>query len=355
MTSLQRSFEKLSFSPAVRCRFYRKLAEMTRHNIGVLDGVAHIRDRMQQRKHPAAHVLDRAVVILKTGKELHMAFSEAIPGEEAMLIRGGLQSGQLPATLDLAATVIEARQKIVNGIREALGYPLLLSGMFLILLFVLSNQVVPQLALISDPETWQRGAYILYVVASFVNSIPGIICLTLPVALLVLAVFTLPSWTGRMRTKLDRMPPWSFYRLVNGSVWLFTLSTLLQANVQISHALDAMQSMPGTSPWLKERINGVKAGLLLGKGFGAALDHAGHDFPDRELIDDLLIYSTLPGFEKRLHIIAEEWLQSGLERATFQAKIINTICICAIIAMMCGLALAVASLQRSLLGQGMGF
>jgi type II secretory pathway component PulF len=355
MMNLQKTIDTLSFSPTVRRRFYGKLAEMTRHNIGVLDGVIHIRNRMKQRGQIAAHVLDRAVEILNTGKGLHVALSDAIPGEEAMLIRGGIQSGKLPAALDLAVAVIEARQKIVNGIREALGYPILLSGMFLILLFVVSNRVVPQLALISDPTTWQSGAYTLYVVADFVNSIPGVICLTLPVLLLVLAVSTLPNWTGRMRTKLDRIPPWSFYRLVNGSVWLFTLSTLLQANVQITHALDAMRAMPGTSPWLKERIDGVKSGLLLGKGFGVALDRAGFDFPDRELIDDLLVYSTLPGFEKRLHIIAEEWLQSGLERATTQAKIINTICICSIIATMCGLALAVTSLQQSLLGQGMGF
>ncbi len=270
-----------------------------------------------------------------------------------MLIRGGEESGNLPGTLDLAASIIEARQKILTGVREALGYPLVLMCMLLLLLFVVSHHVVPQLTLISDPKAWSGGARALYLVSSFVNSVPGVICLLVPIILLALAVATLGKWTGSLRVRCDRIPPWSFYRLVNGCVWLFTLATLLQANVQIAHALDAMLEMPGTSPWLKERIRGVKVRLQLGKNFGQALDEAGHDFPDREIIDDLLVYSKLPGFERRLHLIAEEWLQSGLERAKAQAKIINTICICFIIAMLSGVGMAVSSLQQ-FLGHGIG-
>ncbi len=343
---------KLSFDQKVRSRLYRKLAAMTRHNLGIVMAVSSIQSRMHKRNHLACPILDHALARLKAGQKLNVAFAEDIPGEEAMLMRGGELSGNLPETLELAASIIDARQKIVSGVREALGYPVLLMSMLLLLLFVVSHHVVPQLALINDPANWRGGARMLYLVASFVNSGPGVVCIIFPAILLVVAIATMRHWTGPLRVLCDRIPPWSFYRLINGCVWLFTLATLLQANVQISHALDTMLDMSSTSPWLKERIRAIKSRLQLGKSFGQALDEAGHDFPDREIIDDLLVYSTLPGFEQRLHLIAEEWLEAGLERAKAQAKIINTTCICGIIAMLSGVGLAVSSLQQ-FLGHGL--
>lgn len=206
MTNIQRTFERLSFGPEVRRRFYSKMSSMVHHNIGVLEGVSVIRDRMRKRRNPSVRILDRAVAGLNAGQKLNEVFSGDIPNEEAMLIQGGIQSGKLPESLELAAKIIAARKKIVEGVRQALGYPSLLSGMFLILLFVVSHKVIPELARISDPESWQTGAYILYAVASFVNSVPGLICLIVPGALLVLSILTLPTWTGQLRIKLDRLP-----------------------------------------------------------------------------------------------------------------------------------------------------
>ena len=79
-----------------------------------------------------------------------------------------------------------------------------------------------------------------------------------------------------------------------------------------------------------------------------ALDDCGFNFPDAELVEDLLIYSTLPGFDTRLYTIAKQWLEQGIERIKTQCKVLNFALLIAIIALLCGIALAVSSLQQQL-------
>ncbi len=242
-----------------------------------------------------------------------------IPGEEAMLIRGGEESGNLPGTLDLAARSLKP-DKDTHWRARGVG----ISACAHVHAAVAAVRSFPSCSAATHPHQRPES-----MVRRSESLVPGFLVRQfssrrhLPFG----ANHPFGACRGNIG-KMDRLPassvrPNSALVLLPAGQRLclaFTLATLLQANVQIAHALDAMLEMPGTSPWLKERIRGVKVRLQLGKNFGQALDEAGHDFPDREIIDDLLVYSKLPGFERRLHLIAEEWLQSGLERAKLRPK-----------------------------------
>lgn len=339
---------KVFLTQPVRVKVYRKIAAMTRHGVSVAESVSYIEERYARQKSPLTSVLNEVSCRIHSGDKIHEALQGFIPAEESMLIQSGVNSGKLDNALELSVRLIKARMKIISSMWKALSYPALLAVALIALLQLLSRYVVPKLTELSDPSTWQGSARTLYEVADFVDSPAGTILFAGTLIVLVIAIGTIRIWTGKVRVQFDSVPPWSFYRLIIGSLWLFTLSTLMQSGIQLSQAMNDMLSTSGTSPWLKERLNSVKAQLNLGKGLGQALDDSGYRFPATDIIEDLRVYSKLPGFDAQLHLIAEEWLDEGMETIKTQAKLINTACIIGIISMLSSIVLAVTSLQQQL-------
>lgn len=345
---------KFFFGESVRIRFYRKLSALTRHGVSAVESVAELKERYAKKRSPLAIILEEVCARLDSGSKLHEALHGFIPAEEVMLINSGVNSAKLYESLDLAVTLIQARIKIISSMRKALSYPALLICALITLLLVLSRYAMPKFAQLSNPEHWAGGAKILYRVSNFIDSASGTVLFVGIIVAFLLSLATIKVWTGKIRVRFDSVPPWSFYRLIIGSLWLFTLSTLMKSGIQLSQAINEMLSTPGTSPWLKERLQSVKAQLNLGKGLGQALDDSGYQFPTTEIIEDLRIYSRLPNFDSQLHLIAEEMLAEGTEKITAQAKCINIFCIISIVAVVSNIVLAISSIQQQL-GQNVGF
>ena len=72
------------------------------------------------------------------------------------------------------------------------------------------------------------------------------------------------------------------------------------------------------------------------------------NLPDREMLEDLSVYASMPDFHERLYEIASEWLDDGVERITAQAQLINTTLLVCIIILLCGLGIAIGSMQQQL-------
>ncbi|SDK77758.1 Type II secretory pathway, component PulF [Maridesulfovibrio ferrireducens] len=339
---------KLFFKQKERIRIYRKLSAMTRHGVSVAESLTYLEERYAKIYSPLTPVLTEVSARINSGNKLHEALQGFIPAEESMLIQSGVNSGKLCEALELSVKLIKAKLKIISSMWKALSYPCLLICALITLLLVLSRYVMPRLTEISDPARWQGSAQTLYQVTKFIDSTAGTLFLAGVVVSFLVSLATLKIWTGKIRVRFDNVPPWSFYRLITGSLWLFTLSTMMESGIQLSLAMNDMLTTPNSSPWLKERMHSIKAQLNLGKGLGQALDDSGYQFPARTIIEDLRVYSKLPGFDSQLKLIAEEWLDEGMETIKVQAKVINMACIIGIIFMISNIVLAMTSLQQQL-------
>lgn len=343
-----RIISALFFSGKVRRKFYLKLAAMTENGLGLNDALETMHERLARKSNPQRVIFSEALLRMQGGASLADAFYGFIPDAEYMLIKSGVDGGDLPNALELTCGLIEAKQKIVKAIVEALSYPILLCSLLLIFMLVLAHYVVPQLSLIVDPAGWRGAAATLYSAALFIASPSGGLLLCGVAGSLASILSTFPYFTGKLRVKCDKLPPWSLYRLIQGSIWLFTLATMLKANVQLSVVLDDMLESSKRNRWLTERIYAFRAQLNLGKSLGEALDDSGFEFPDKEIVEDLVIYSTLPGFDARLYSIAQQWLAEGIDHIKGQCKILNYALLFQILAVLCSIALAVSSLQQQL-------
>jgi type II secretory pathway component PulF len=290
---------------------------------------------------------------MNRGESLDMALTPWIPHEEAMLIRAGVQGGKIPEALADCASLIEARRKIIGGVIGAVAYPSALMAILIMFMLFLAAYVMPEISTLSDPNGWSGSAALLYALTSFVASVWGLVFFLLAAALAAVALASLPYWTGKWRLKLEKLPPWSVYRLVVGSTWLFTVATLLRGGIQMETVFSDMLKSAMMRPWLRERVRAIKDRYRSEASLGQILLHLGMHFPDDELVEDLAVYSTLPNFHATLYDIAKEWLDEGVERLDKMSKILNAGLLFSIVAMTAWVAAAFRSLQEQLIS-GMG-
>lgn len=340
---------RLSFGPGIRQRTWRKLAMQTNHGLNLLRAVELLRARAEQRQSPMRLVYAQVLESLSLGLDLGSSLTGFASPEEIMLISAGQRSGTLPEGLTLAAGLLAAKGTIRRAVFSALAYPVFLFSMVGVVLGVVSIMVMPQLASLSSPSSWNGPAWALYALTSFVTSPAGGVALAALLGAVAGGLAALPFWTGRTRQMADVIPPWSIYRLTVGCTWLFTVATLMRAGVQLSRILESMLDSEATTPYLRERVLAASREFGMGKNLGEALYDSGMDFPDEEIVDDLRVYAALPDFHLRMNELASEWMEDGVDRVKQQARVLNLAAFLLITVLVSLIAAAMGSLQSQLL------
>src|SRR3546814_18795379 len=82
----------------------------------------------------------------------------------------------------------------------------------------------------------------------------------------------------RIRIYLDKIPPWSIYRMLQGSTFLLNIAIMIKAGVRLQNILIMMDKTG--SPWVRSRVGAALAGINSGLNLGQALPGTGYQFPD---------------------------------------------------------------------------
>ena len=344
---------RLHFNAATRRRVWKKLAMQVKHGLSFDRGLHILQDQFAER----ASFLPNVYAIIRSrianGHPLGLALLGFAGYEEIMLIAAGQASGKLVDSLRLVVELLEARRKIVAAAVSALTFPILMALAYMATLWVVARYVMPMLAMLSNPAKWTGMAAMLYTASSFVNSVWGILALVAGIALMGVFFWSLPNWTGPLRVRFDRFPPWSMYRLTVGAVWLYTVSIFMRSKTPLARILNDMLSSESTTPYLRERVQAILENSQEGETFGQALHMSEMHFPDPAIVDDLRVFSELPGFEDQLSEMSQDWLTDGVERIQAQGKILNAVCIVLLLVFIIGFAFAAISLQSQLKPRGM--
>lgn len=352
MKRLHSLWGRFAFGSKQRQRAWKKLAVQVHNGIPLDESLCILLAQARSRKSPLVPVYADILAHMSSGHNLGTALTGYASSEEIMLIASGQKAGKVEEGLRLATTLLSAKQKIQTALISALAYPLFLALLCIFLLVVVSVRVVPQLAVLVDPSQWTGAAGVLYSISSVIGSVYGIVILVLLLVASAAMFVTLPLWTGKQRLVVESIPPWSIYRLTVGSVWLFTVATLMRSGMQLAHILENMLASDSIAPYLHERVQAIAVQSRAGRNLGEAMYEAGTHFPDADLVDDMRVYARLPGFQERLYEMASDWMTDGVELIQRSAKVLNTVFITLIIAQVGGLAMAVVSLQSQLLPQG---
>jgi type II secretory pathway component PulF len=191
-------------------------------------------------------------------------------------------------------------------------------------LFLFGFRIVPAFTKVLHGAEWHGVAKGMILLSDFARDW---LWIAVPVAASLIVVFfaTLSHFDGPVRIWLDRYTPYSIYRIMQGSTWLIALAAMVEAGLRIEIALEQLSE--SAAPWLKRRISTCLAGMRSGHSMGDALARAGYEFPDREIIEDLGVYSSLSGFEEALAMLGREWLDESVAQIESRMKVVFGVCL----------------------------
>jgi type II secretory pathway component PulF len=118
-------------------------------------------------------------------------------------------------------------------------------------------------------------------------------------------------------------PPWSWYRILQGSGFLLGLSALLGAQVPLKRALEILEEQG--NPWIRERINSARQEVLRGRNLGEALRAGKYNFPDPGVAIDLEILSERADVGSVIEQVTEEWINDQIDQLKIQAILTRNI------------------------------
>lgn len=325
-SQFQNTFAKLMFGSKQRLRFYRKIATMTKYGLPLNRVLDMLYDQAskngQRRNDPKAIVLDSMRISIRNGRPLSVAVAPWVPYNERMMVEAGEESQNLSDALNNLITINQGVAQMQGAIVSGLAYPVVLLFASCGVLWLFGTEVIPSFAVVLPTDQWTGAAASLAGMSAWVQVwlVPTLIII---IAAFAAIIYSMPRFTGPIRKPLDKVPPWSIYRLVSGAGFLLSLGALVAAGVQTARALEKIKK--NASPWLRERLEATLKHVYSGSNVGRALQRSGYGYPDEEIIEDLVAYADLPAFTEMLETLGKEWMEDSVKLIKQQAQVLNTI------------------------------
>lgn len=243
-----------------------------------------------------------------------------VPPAEAMIFGayGRVEAGVLFAG---AARVAEMRSKQKGAMWKALALPVMLIVGLIVLLWGAGGHFIPVLEGVSDPGTWGMGAQVFRMTSVWLHS-NFLLFLAIVGGLMFCVYLLIVYWTGPGRQHADKVAPFSLYRTLTGSAFLFVVLEFVSAGVDVNErTFTAMKK--GASPYARHRIDAIQRHMAGGAGFGASMRLAGHGFPDPALVPVVAALDGTAGWERKLGGFVERWVGRSDEVLRSRAALMN--------------------------------
>ena len=303
---------KARFSSSRRIELYQALLVTQETGMPLYKGLEMLHSvYSRQEKNPynvIAMVLDDAKKALTGGsRNLASAIKRWLPDSEAIQLASGEQAGKLTECLQGLISMTESKSKMMTTVLAGMAEPVLLLVLSIGLLFQISQEIVPIMSRSQDLSQMTGAPYIMYLLATSVQRY-GVYLLALTVCFSVWVFWSLPQrGNSGIRLILEKFPPWSIYKAIEGTTFLLNVAIMLKSNIQLYRALELMRQF--ASPWLKERVEMTMFGLRQGRTLGASLVNTEYDFPDKDMLPFLVVLSEQKNFEQAINILATRWIE----------------------------------------------
>jgi len=328
MNKLELLYAKLVFKTDTekRMAISRKIASLLRNNFTLMDALHRVEmiESHNGRKpnEPFAIAMREIQKNLERGMTFAQATSGWVPSEETLLLTSGNVSSLL-ISLENVGRVVNGINRIKRAMWSAIAYPLFLLILTIAIIVMVGVYLVPPLVEAAGSDVVWRGtaASLVWVsdfagkywlgLSAFIACVVGVVWLALP------------NWTGRLRTLFDKIPPFNTYKLQVSVSWLMSLAAMVSAGVSVP---DAMRLLADSSNrYLSDILDKTLHNIANGENLGNALAMTGKDFPNEEIIGDLIIYSDMNDFDKNLDQIARDYMDESVRKMESISNVLNSV------------------------------
>lgn len=328
MNKLELLYAKLvfRFSTEKRMGVARKLASLLRNDFTLMDALG----RLEMIESKGGTKPDEPFAITmrewQKGLERGMSFSEVtkgwVPPEETLLVTSGNLSN-LVLALENVSRVVEGTQKIKRAMISALAYPLFLLVLTFGIVIMVGLYLVPPLADVAGNDMiWRGSAASLIWLSDFSIKYWYVFVIVLLGAFGIIWL-SMANWTGKLRAKFDKLPPWNIYKIQISVGWLMSLAAMVRAGITLPNAMRMLAD--GANKYLKNILEATLRFIANGDNLGVALNNTNRNFPNEEIIGDLAIYADMNGFDENLSNIANDYLEESVRKMETISNTLNGI------------------------------
>jgi type II secretory pathway component PulF len=321
MSGLERGLARLQMKTNKRQRFriYRKLEGMLRMN----EALSRALDRLYQNaselgkypNRPAAQALREWFLKDRQGLGLSESMEGWVPDGELALIRAGEESGTMAKCFSSIQKVGKRADEMRSAVSYAVIYPTFMMILLSFVLWMFGVNLIQNMRKTAPPKVMEAMSGVAGV-SDFIQDW-GIWVVVGIIVVVIIISATLSTWTGPLRSRFDRFPPWSWYRVLQGSGFLLGLSALLGAQVPLKRALEILEDQ--AKPWLRERVSSARQEVLRGRNLGEALRIGKYNFPDPSVAIDLEILSERADVGSVIEAVSDEWIEDQIDMLQRQA------------------------------------
>lgn len=243
-----------------------------------------------------------------------------VPASEAMIFSayGRVDAGVL---FSAAARIASMRDRQIAAVVKAVTQPGLVAVTMLALLWGAGGWLVPSLEQTVPADRWLGLAGIFRAVSLWLYEDAAVLGLVLAGAAAALTAVTV-GWTGPGRTLLDRVAPFSLYRLIVGSAFLFVAIEFLRAGQDLNEEAFA-RFRRSSSRYGRHRIGAIQTLMARGWGLGTAMVQARHGFPDPALAPVAAALDGTEGWEAKLGAFVERWVERSEDMLRARTAVLN--------------------------------
>lgn len=310
---------RFAFGSKLRLHTYANLYRMQNNGLPIDASLERLLERKTARNRPERIVIKAWHDGMKQGRTFAESIRDFVPATELVLISAGERSGNLGLGIEQAHRVTTAAQQMRKVLVARLTMPAILFVMLGALIVGFSTKMAPEFAKTLPPSEWSASGQALYAFSSFVKSF-WLHCAGGVIAIVGTVAYSLPRWTGPIRGKFDRIPPWSIYRSYISATFMIALSALMTAGVPLSDAIKYIRA--NASDWTKSHLAVMVNRIRAGDDYGEAMDTG---LLDEETSDNVMIYSKIADFNKAILDVGNQVIDDAIERITIQAAVANTV------------------------------
>lgn len=336
---MQKFLLGMEFGPAQRERFYTKISQLLDNGVNLDQALAQL-ERVALRKKSKVLMQFYGTLrgTLANGGNFGQALAPYLPSSESIMIETGANTGKLQDSLRNTVSMMIQQKKLKKAIVGSMAYPVMLFFMLILAMYLVSTQIIPIFTEVLPLEKWQ-GMSLTVAHASFFVKDYGMYCLISLAMFIALVMWSLPNWVDKSRLSVEKIFPYNIYRLWQGSAFLLSVASLMSAGVKLDE-VSLRRLGRKTSPYLRQRIKAVENQMVAGMNLGEALSRTGYRFPDDEIVDDILVYAKLKGFDQSIHRITIRWIDDLIDNITSLMKGLNTVMLFAVATVIGGLIMS---------------
>lgn len=316
--SLEYKLSKLRFTTQKRIEMYHQIRSMMLEGITIVSVFTNLEKiyRIENKSDPRIYMLGCWRKALEEDGSILKELRHWIPPSEAVMFKVAEETGDWPKSLESLIFQVEKKAEMKKVIAAEMAYPAFLTMLLVAILYGFGSAGVPMLTDMLPVERWPALSMPLYHLSTFIAS--KIILVLLGIAAFIYLIFRMQDkYIGVARNRLDKIPPFSVYKSMQGASFLISLSALLKSGIPIIESVSIIKK--NSSIWSRWKINRIQKDFQEGHTGALSLITSGENSMfERDVRIQIRAYSSLGEMDKainRIGVVALEITTKNIKTA----------------------------------------